>query len=289
MKTYAKVAAGMLGALISAAAIYLLMGLPNRHPALPAGQEADADPGRRLSHLFRTQSPAGEAYARKVAQGAGDPLEFGRYLVQDLFNCYACHSSDFRTNDVVNPEKSRGYLAGGNLLLDIDQNPIRAANITLDKETGIGNWSEDEFVRAMRTGIRPDGIPFRYPMTRYPELGHDAWRAVWAYLESVKPVRNEVERNYPDFDNLASRGEILYWKNACVSCHGESGKGVGDLTRVNVDFPHDSTLTQWIRNPSAFNPMTRMPAFDGVIPDEDFAPLVDYLRELSARAGTALR
>lgn len=245
--------------------------------------EDRAERSRRLSHLFGEPKPLGEIYAKKVAQGPADPIEFGRYLVQDLLNCYACHSADFKTNNAMHPEKSQGYLGGGNLLLDIDQQPIRAANITLDSETGIGSWSEAEFVKAMRSGIRPDGIPFRYPMTRYPELGTDAWRAVWAYLKTVPPISNAVERDYPDFEGRASLGERLYWKNACVSCHGASGKGVGDLTRVNTDFPHDSTLIQWIRNPSAFNPGTKMPGFDGVIPDESFAPLVAFLRELAAR------
>jgi cytochrome c2 len=68
-----------------------------------------------------------------------------------------------------------------------------------------------------------------------------------------------------------------------VACHGESGVGAGDVTLAKVDFPADSSLQAWIKNPSSFKPLTKMPAFQGVIKEEEFAPLISYVRELGAK------
>ncbi|HZH26491.1 MAG TPA: hypothetical protein VEY95_04840 [Azospirillaceae bacterium] len=67
-------------------------------------------------------------------------------------------------------------------------------NLTPDRETGLGDWSEADIIKAVRTGVRPDGRMLA-PVMPYPSYGkltdEDA-QAPAAYLKSLKPVRNQV-------------------------------------------------------------------------------------------------
>ena len=69
------------------------------------------------------------------------------------------------------------------------------ANLTPDPETGLGNWTEQMFITAIRTGRhegkgRPILPPMPWPMLR--KLNDDDLRGIFAYLQSLKPVRNRV-------------------------------------------------------------------------------------------------
>ncbi len=122
-----------------------------------------------------------------------DQVAWGRYLADGIYGCYACHSADFSTVNDLEPEKSAGFYAGGNPMLDFDGNLIPSANITPDKETGIGNWTEAQFLTAMKTGQTPNG-PVRYPMLPYAILDTAEIKAVYAYLKTVPPLKNAVAR-----------------------------------------------------------------------------------------------
>jgi len=121
-------------------------------------------------------------------------VELGKYLTFNL-DCYACHSADFKTMNVLEPEKSEGFMGGGNKTLDMEGKEIvPTANITPDKETGIGNWTEEQFVNALRFGLK-DGEPaLRYPMMPYMQLTDHEAKAIFAYLQTVPPIKNKIER-----------------------------------------------------------------------------------------------
>lgn len=215
-----------------------------------------------------------------TAPDISDKVAYGKYVVQSEADCFQCHSADFKTNDGLVPEHSKGYLGGGNALMGLDGKPVYTANLTPDEETGIGKWSEADFLKVMRTGSRPDGRPLRL-MMRIPELTDDEIKAIYAYLRTVPPIHNAVVRNFRDLGGAAlADGKAIYHKYGCTSCHGETGVGIGDLRRAKVDFPADSSVQAWIRNPSAVRPDTKMPSFQGVIKDEEFGPLIAYVREL---------
>lgn len=125
---------------------------------------------------------------------AGDAVALGRYLVTGKLDCYGCHSPDFMTINSKEPEKTPGYLSGGNTLQDLEGNPVLSRNITLDKKTGIGNWTEAEFVRALKMGVRPDAPPMRFPMTPFAALTDDEAKAIWAYLQTVPIIENDVDK-----------------------------------------------------------------------------------------------
>jgi mono/diheme cytochrome c family protein len=215
-----------------------------------------------------------------TAPDPGDKVAFGRYLVQGRLACYPCHSADFKTVDEYTPEKSGGYLGGGNTLYAAT-GPLRSPNITPDPATGIGKWSEEEFRRALKTGIRPDNTALRNPMLPYPELSDDEVAAIYAYLRTVPPIVNAVTRSPgPAIPKDAAPGKQVYYKYGCNLCHGDTGIGVYDLRKGPQKYPTDAQLVAYIRHPETFVPGVKMPTWDGVIREDELAPLAAYVRTL---------
>lgn len=122
-------------------------------------------------------------------------VEWGKYLAHNL-DCYQCHSADFKTNNALEPEKSKGYFGGGNPVLDMEGKPVPSANLTPDKETGIGNWTEEQFVNAVKYGRVEGQPPLRYPMTPYVQLTDNEIKAIFAYLKTIPPIKNKIERQF---------------------------------------------------------------------------------------------
>ena len=131
-----------------------------------------------------------------AAPAITDQVAYGEYLVNDQLHCYACHSADFKTNNEIDPTKSEGYLSGGNPMLNKKRELVNSANITMDKEHGIGAWTEAEFVKAVKEGRRPDGKALRYPMFPYSGLQDEEIKAIYAYLKTVPANPKEVARNF---------------------------------------------------------------------------------------------
>ena len=107
-------------------------------------------------------------------------VERGRYLAQ-AGDCAACHTAP------------GGKPYAGGRAIPTPFGTIYSTNITPDKDTGLGNWSEDEFYRAMHEGIRRDGKHL-YPAFPYPwytKLTRQDVDALKAFLETVPPARQE--------------------------------------------------------------------------------------------------
>jgi mono/diheme cytochrome c family protein len=217
-----------------------------------------------------------------VAPPRTDRVAFGRYLATSL-DCFSCHSADFKKVDILHPEKSAGFLAGGNPLVGVEGRTVRSANLTPDDETGIGRWSEHDFVRALREGFRPDGRALRYPMLPKTELTQDEASAIYTYLRTVPAIHNEVRREEEKPTGNPSAGRKLYAQYGCTGCHGEGGAGadgVPDLHHVGAHFKTDTELRAWIENPTLTKPDTKMPVWKNIIAEEDYAPLIAYVRSL---------
>jgi cytochrome c5 len=115
----------------------------------------------------------------------------GEYLVK-LGDCMACHT------DTAN----RGAPFAGGLRIDTPFGALFVPNITPDKDTGIGNWSEEDFVTAMREGIRPDdGYYFPvFPYNYFNKMSREDILAIKAYLDripSVKQVNKPPQMKWP--------------------------------------------------------------------------------------------
>lgn len=125
-------------------------------------------------------------------------VEWGQYMADNLIGCFGCHSADFSTMNELDPPKSAGYYGGGNKLKNMELKNICSANISPDKETGIGNWTEDQFISALKYGSKPDGSQLRYPMVPHAVLDSVDCKAIFAFLKTVPAVKNKVDREITD-------------------------------------------------------------------------------------------
>jgi cytochrome c553 len=113
-------------------------------------------------------------------------LKRGEHLTKNVAACGSCHAMDRG-----NPQSP---LAGGAELRD-EISAVRAANITSDKDTGIGRWTVPAIVRAIRSSIDRDGKPLSLELHRsYRWMSNEDATAIALYLRTTRPVRNEVER-----------------------------------------------------------------------------------------------
>ncbi len=124
-----------------------------------------------------------------------DKVALGKYVANGMIGCFACHSADLKTLNDLEPEKTPGFYGGGTVMLDLDgMTGVPTANITMDKTTGIGNWTEQQFVDAVRYGKKPQGGLLHYPMMPHAGLSDTEIKAVYAYLQTVPVIQNSVDR-----------------------------------------------------------------------------------------------
>jgi mono/diheme cytochrome c family protein len=155
------------------------------------------------------------------------------------------------------------------------------SNLTPDPGTGIGSWTEEQFMAAMRTGLRPDGtvmLPFM-PWPSYSRWDVDDLRALWLYLRSLEPINHPIpptELTGAAAENGLERGQALY-EIYCLACHGKNGD-VGDVATLPlIDVARgmdDASLSQFIKKgmPPA------MPGFEETLTAEQVNDLVKAIR-----------
>jgi mono/diheme cytochrome c family protein len=130
-----------------------------------------------------------------------EAIERGRYLVEAMTGCVACHSpiDESRPGDVP----QAGLEFAGRVWPPGSGFPgkVVAPNISPDPETGIGRWTDGEVVRAIREGVSRDGRPL-FPLMNYPgyrDLSDEDALAIVAYLRTRPPVRRDNGRTELEF------------------------------------------------------------------------------------------
>lgn len=106
----------------------------------------------------------------------------GAYLA-DAADCAACHTDS----------EHHGQPYAGGRALETPFGTFYSPNITPDRDTGIGQWSEAQFRRALRLGVAPDGTNY-FPAFPYPSftgIDDDDAGALWAYLRSLPAVHQK--------------------------------------------------------------------------------------------------
>jgi mono/diheme cytochrome c family protein len=100
-------------------------------------------------------------------------------------DCIACHTAP------------GGKPFAGGLALETPFGVIKTPNLTPDDATGIGRWTAGGFARAMREGRRPDGTHLypAFPYPYYTKVARHDIDAIYAYLRTLTPVSNAVDRN----------------------------------------------------------------------------------------------
>jgi mono/diheme cytochrome c family protein len=112
-------------------------------------------------------------------------VERGKYLVA-IMDCTGCHT----TGALAGQPDPAMFLAGSTIGFEVPGYGVfYPPNLTPDAKTGLGAWSEQQIVDAIRTGVRPDGRGLApiMPWPSYAALTDDDAEAVAAYLKSLPP------------------------------------------------------------------------------------------------------
>jgi mono/diheme cytochrome c family protein len=129
-------------------------------------------------------------FCAATASAEESQVERGKYLVT-IGSCNDCHTPGYFLGK---PDFSR-RLAGSDVGFTIPGvGAFVGRNLTPDKETGLGNWTDDQIISAITAGIRPDGRRLA-PIMPWQGLSHlssDDAHAIVAYLRSLPPVKNAV-------------------------------------------------------------------------------------------------
>lgn len=134
-----------------------------------------------------------------TAADQADQIARGQYQAI-LGDCAACHT------------KPGGQPLAGGAPLQTPFGPLVPPNITPDSETGIGDWTTDDFKQMMQTGIGHNGVRL-YPAMPYPaytKMSDGDISDLWQYLTTIQPVKNEVEANQLPFP-FNIRLSLLGW------------------------------------------------------------------------------
>jgi mono/diheme cytochrome c family protein len=186
------------------------------------------------------------AAAIGTANAQTDLVKRGDYLVNSIMTCGNCHTPKGPPPAIAGKDFSGG--------LSWDEPPFKvtAPNITPDKETGIGAWSDAEIVTVLRTGKRRNGVQIAevMPTAFYGIVTDTDMKAIVAYLRTLKPVANTVpapiykmqiphhafpgsEKPYTEamMSDPVKKGFYLATIGHCMECHtpmGQRGREFAD-------------------------------------------------------------
>ena len=188
---------------------------------------------------------------------AQSAVERGSYLVNTIMTCANCHSPKGP------PAATAGKDYSGGLSWDEPPFKVTAPNITTDKETGIGDWTDAQVKAMMLTGRNPKGVQEAevMPTKFYPILTSGDLDSIVGYLRTLKPVKNKVpdpiykialphhiypgaEKSYAqaDLNDKLKRGFYLATIGHCMECHTPFGASGGQdfkdsLGKGGREFP----------------------------------------------------
>ena len=139
--------------------------------------------------------PAGKAgpdLAKIADPGERAMAERGHYLVT-IGSCADCHA----TPGPQGPQLDNMYLAGGLKATRKDYGTYVSMNLTPDKETGLGNWTDDDIKRVLRNGLAPDGRQVPGHLMPWPAFSNwtdEDMHAVVVYLRHTAPIVHRIPK-----------------------------------------------------------------------------------------------
>jgi len=151
-------------------------------------------------HAQTAAAPAATAPVRPGPEAA--PAVRGEYVFHLTGGC-GCHTD----------AKHKGAFLAGGRAIQTPFGTVFGTNLTPDPETGLGRWSEEDFIRAMTLGVRKDGqdlFPV-FPYTSFTRMSPQDLKDLWAYLKTVQPVRLE-NRHHEMIPPFGIRLGIGPWK-----------------------------------------------------------------------------
>jgi mono/diheme cytochrome c family protein len=220
----------------------------------------------------------------------------GAYLAEALAHCGECHTPRNLAFALNNRRKFSGAVTAG----------WRAYNITADKKTGIGAWSDDDLFSYLSTGHALDHGAASGPMGEavdrsFSQMAPDDIRAVIAYLRSVPAIASPdipailASPAPASHDHGGGAGDVrgkAVFEGACVSCHGWSGQSPVSpfATLTGAEAANDPSATNVaqivISGTRRLTPrgVLSMPSFGSSYSDAEIAAVANYV---IARFGSA--
>ncbi|POY39332.1 cytochrome C [Solitalea longa] len=128
-----------------------------------------------------------------------DTVNYGKYMVTAAA-CFDCHTQ------VDKGEFLKGMDFGGGRSFEMPGGVLSSANISPDVKTGIGSWSQEQFLNKFKTyrdssiytkTVAPADFNSLMPWSMYAQMKDEDLKAIYAYLRTVKPVSNAVEKFKP--------------------------------------------------------------------------------------------
>lgn len=184
-------------------------------------------------------------YARPLTnvhfEYSAERLQRGKYLVNGVLRCFHCHA-DADTTKAGWP-RIENRLGSGRLFYKTDTTYLYAPNISSDKETGAGNWTDDMFARTLRSGIGHDGRALTaMPWWIYKDMCDEDLASVIVYLRSLPAIKNKIPQRLlsveeehalqnepretqiikvaqPDTFTVLAKGRYLITIGECEGCH----------------------------------------------------------------------
>jgi len=223
----------------------------------------------------------------------------GAYLAEALAHCGECHTPRNLAFALDNRKKFGGALTAG----------WRAFNISSDKATGVGSWSDDDLIAYLSTGHAKGRGTASGPMGEavdhsFSKLAPDDIKAIVAFMRSVPAVVSAdlpattapaAPASHKEGPSADARGKIVF-QQACVSCHGWSGEGpvstMATLTGASaVNDPGATNVAQIvISGTKRHTPegALSMPAFGHSYTDDDIAAVANYVTARFGSKGSKL-
>jgi mono/diheme cytochrome c family protein len=118
------------------------------------------------------------------------PASRGRYLIE-MAGCGHCHTP----GHFLGKEDLTRELAGGDVGFEVPgAGTFIGPNLTPDRETGLGGWTDQQVERAIRNGVRPDGRMLSpvMPWANFTIMSDADLAAIIAYLRTLRPVSRKV-------------------------------------------------------------------------------------------------
>jgi mono/diheme cytochrome c family protein len=141
--------------------------------------------------LWEMKGEEVQAFYREREQSAQqDLVRHGEYIAA-ITGCAFCHSPFREDNTMIDDYK----FAGGQRFEVVPFGTFVSYNLTSDKETGLGNWTDDQIKAFVTTGVRRDGsrmIPFPMPWPNFANLKPQDLNALITFLRSLPPVSNRI-------------------------------------------------------------------------------------------------
>ena len=144
-------------------------------------------------HTWRTWDRSYDDTPLPDVRASTDPavIARGEYLVYGPAHCVECHAGSFEEfQKVINDEKVP--LRGGTRFAAPPLGVIYSKNLTPDKETGIGRYTDGQIARMMRFNVRPNGMASVGPMMPFHNMSDEDMVAVISFLRAQPPVRHQV-------------------------------------------------------------------------------------------------